>query len=147
EQRELASALESSSLTADAVEMPEPHLSIEDVNQQTRTLIGALAATLTALGLYWVWSDVLPALTWLDGVTLWSRAGGEGEAEVVARMSLQNALVAIALVAIFTLAGRKLPGLVEILLARSTRMDDADRYTVTTLLRYAISFVAVIVVS
>src|SRR5690606_20240356 len=147
EQRELASALESSSLTADAVEMPEPHLSIEDVNQQTRTLIRALAATFTALGLYWVWSDVLPALTWLDGITLWSRAGGEGEAEVVARMSHQDALVADALVVLFTLAGRNLPGLVEILLARSTRMDDADRYTVTTLLRYAISVVAVIAVS
>lgn len=145
EQREMAAALESSSLTGDAVDMPEPNLSIEDVNHQTRTLIRALAATLTALGLYWVWSDVLPALTWLDGVTLWSRTGSEGE--VVARMSLQNTLVAVGLVALFMLAGRNLPGLVEILLARSTRMDDADRYTITTLLRYAISFVAVFVVS
>lgn len=144
EQRESAAALESNSLTSDGVDLPEPHLSIADVNQQTRTLIGALTTALTALGLFWVWSDVLPALTWLDGVTLWSRTIGEGDAEVVSRISLQDLLLAASLGALLALAARNLPGLVEILLARSTRMDGAGRYTVTTLLRYGITVVAVV---
>lgn len=147
EQRAKAAAVESNSMTSDGVDVPEPHLSIEDVNQQTRTLIGALAVTLTAVGLFFVWSEVLPALTWLDGVTLWTRSVGEGDAESITWISLQDMLLAIGLGILFVLAGRNLPGLVEILLARSTDMDGAGRYTVTTLLRYAITVVAIVTVS
>jgi len=94
------------------------------------------------LALFWVWAEVLPALTWLDGVTLWSRTVGETGIE--SPISLQDALLAIFLGALFLMAARNLPGLVEILLARSTRMDGAGRYTVATLLRYAMMVVAVI---
>jgi potassium-dependent mechanosensitive channel len=147
EQREKAAAMENNSLTAEGgVDVPDPHLSIEDVNQQSRTLVRVTAGTLTVLGLFWVWAEVLPALTWLDGVTLWSRTVGEGEAEIVSRISLQDVLFAVVLGVLFTLAGRNLPGLVEILLARSTSMDGAGRYTVATLLRYAITVVAVVTV-
>src|SRR5690606_26485593 len=74
EQREKAAAIESNSLTSDGgPDLPEPHLSIEDVNQQTRTLVKVAAGASMVLALFWVWSDVLPALTWLDNSTLWER--------------------------------------------------------------------------
>lgn len=122
----------------------EPHLSVENINQQTRTLLRVTAGTALVLGLFWVWADVLPALTWLDRVTLWSRSIVVGETEILNRVSLQDFLLAIFLGVLFTLAARNLPGLVEILLARSTRMDAAGRYTATTLLRYVLAVVAVI---
>ncbi|MBS0002691.1 MAG: mechanosensitive ion channel, partial [Thioalkalivibrio sp.] len=129
------------------VEIPEPHLSIENINQQTRTLLRVTAGATLVLSLFWVWSELLPALTWLDSVTLWSRTivtGETGETEILSRVSLQDFLLAIFLGVLFTLAARNLPGLVEILLSRSTRMDAAGRYTVTTLLRYALAVIAVI---
>ncbi|MFO8152829.1 mechanosensitive ion channel domain-containing protein [Thioalkalivibrio sp.] len=126
------------------VEIPEPHLSVENINQQTRSLLRVSAGAALVLGLFWVWSELLPALTWLDGVTLWSRTVVIGETEILSRVSLQDFLLAIFLGVLFTLAARNLPGLVEILLSRSTQMDAAGRYTVTTLLRYALAVIAVI---
>ncbi|TVP83872.1 MAG: mechanosensitive ion channel protein MscS, partial [Thioalkalivibrio sp.] len=146
EQRAKAAAAQTG-LTAGegaTVEIPEPHLSVENINQQTRTLLRVTAGAAMVLGLFWVWSEVLPALTWLDGVTLWSRTIVVGETEILSRVSLQDFLLAIFLGVLFTLAARNLPGLVEILLSRSTQMDAAGRYTVTTLLRYALAVVAVI---
>ena len=146
EQRAKAAAAQTG-LTAgegSTVEIPEPHLSVENVNQQTRTLLRVTSGAAMVLGLFWVWSEVLPALTWLDGVTLWSRTIVIGETEILSRVSLQDFLLAILLGVLFTLAARNLPGLVEILLSRSTRMDAAGRYTVTTLLRYVLAVVALI---
>lgn len=126
------------------LDIPTPQLSIEDVNQQTRSLIRVMVGGATILALLFAWSELLPALAWLDGITLWSRTIMVGETEVISRVSLQDFLLAILLGFIFTLAARNLPGLVEILLSRSTFMDTADRYTITTLLRYIMAVVAVI---
>ncbi|MCG5509013.1 mechanosensitive ion channel domain-containing protein [Ectothiorhodospira lacustris] len=147
EQRAKAATMESSSAGTGAeggLDIPEPHLSMEDVNLQTRTLMRITVWAAVALALFWAWSDVLPALTWLDGITLWSRTIMVGEAEVLSRVSLLNFLMAIFLGVVFTLAARNLPGLVEILLSRSTQMDASGRYTVTMLLRYALTVVAII---
>src|SRR5690606_950418 len=145
EQRSMAAAAEAQNPTGGAApDMPEPHLSMEDINAQTRALVRIVAGGVLVLALYMVWAEILPALIWLDGVTVWSRTIAVGDAEIVTRMSLQDLLLAIFLVVLFTLGTRNLPGLVEILLSRSTRLDGAARYTVTTLLRYAIMVVAVI---
>ncbi|PSJ45703.1 mechanosensitive ion channel protein MscS [Zobellella endophytica] len=139
-------AEEGNSMGEGNVELPDPHLSLEDINQQTRTLLRTATLTLLAVALFWVWAEVLPALTWLDGVTLWSRTITVGESEVLSAVSLQDFLLAIFLGTVYLLAARNLPGLVEILLARSSLMDAAHSYTVTTLLRYALAVMAVITV-
>jgi len=146
EQRVKAAAMEAGAAVGEGafIDVPEPHLSVENINQQTRTLLRVTAGAAMVLGLFWVWADILPALTWLDGVTLWSRTIAVGDTEILSRVSLQDFLLAIFLGVLFTLAARNLPGLVEILLSRSTRMDAAGRYTVTTLLRYVLAVIAVI---
>lgn len=146
EQRAKAAAVQTGVTAGEGavIEVPEPHLSLENVNQQTRTLLRVTAGAALVLGLFGVWADVLPALTWLDGVTLWSRTIVVGETEILSRVSLQDFLLAIFLGVLFTLAARNLPGLVEILLSRSTLMDAAGRYTATALLRYVLAVVAVI---
>ncbi len=146
EQRAKAAAMKAGATVGEGavIDIPEPHLSVENINQQTRTLLRVAAGAAMVLGLFWVWADILPALTWLDGVTLWSRTIAVGDTEILSRVSLQDFLLAIFLGLLFTLAARNLPGLVEILLSRSTQMDAAGRYTVTTLLRYVLAVVAVI---
>ncbi|WP_051514438.1 mechanosensitive ion channel domain-containing protein [Nitrincola nitratireducens] len=129
-----------------AIELPEQQLSIEHISQQTRSLLRTFTFTGLVFVLFLVWADVLPALTWLDGITLWSRITVVGEAELLSRVSLQDFMLALLLAGVFTLASRNLPGLVEILLARSHLMEAAHSYTVTTLLRYAITVVAVVTI-
>jgi potassium efflux system protein len=144
EQRAMAAAGAGGGGDGVLAEIPEPHLSVENINQQTRTLLRVTAGGALAIGLLWVWADILPALIWLDGISLWSRTIVVGETEILSRVSLQDFLLAIFLGILFTLAARNLPGLVEIVLSRSTHMDAAGRYTVTTLLRYVLAVVAVI---
>lgn len=129
-----------------AVDLPEPHLSMEDVNHQTRTLVRVLAGSFMILALFWVWSPVLPALAWLDGVTLWSRTIMVGDTEIMSNVSLQDLLLAAFLSGLFLVATRNLPGLVEIILARTTDVDAAGRYTASMLLRYGIMVAAVVTV-
>lgn len=144
-QEQRAKAAESGGADGESVELPEPHLSMEDINLQTRTLVKVVAGGAVVVTLFWVWADILPALSWLDRVTLWERTVAVSATETVtSRISLQNALLALFLGALSIMASRNLPGLVEILLVYSTRMDGAGRYTVTTLLRYAILMAAVI---
>jgi potassium efflux system protein len=128
------------------IDLPEPHLSIEDVNHQTRTLVRVLAGSCMILALFWVWAPVLPALAWLDGVTLWSRVVMVGDTEVMSSVSLQDLLLAAFLSGLFFVAARNLPGLVEIILARATAVDAAGRYTASMLLRYGIMVAAVVTV-
>lgn len=145
EQRAIAAAAGAGGVGEGALpDIPEPHLSVENINQQTRTLLRVTAGGALVIGLLWVWADILPALVWLDGISLWSRTIVVGEAEILSRVSLQDFLLAIFLGILFTLAARNLPGLVEIVLSRSTHMDAAGRYTVTALLRYVLAVVAVI---
>ena len=75
EERAKAAALESNVAVSEAAVEIEPHLSMEDINQQTRTLMRVTAGAASVIGMFWVWADVLPALTWLDGVTLCPREG------------------------------------------------------------------------
>ncbi|WP_081694131.1 mechanosensitive ion channel domain-containing protein [Thioalkalivibrio sp. ALE19] len=146
EQREQESSTQGLSAGDSGLDLPEPRLSMEDVNLQSRKLLRVAALGATVLGLLWVWSDILPALAWMDGVTLWSRTIEIGENEIVTTVSLQELLLAVLLGVLFVLGARNLPGLVEILLARSTQMDAPGRYTLTMLLRYLVAVVAVIVV-
>ncbi len=146
EQRARA-ALENMSGEVEGVtELPEPHLSIEDIGQQTQTLLKTSVFTGLLIALFIVWADVLPALNWLDNVTLWSRTIAVGEAEVVSRVSLQDFLLALLLAGFFIMATRNLPGLIEILLSRSRLVDEVHSYTVTTLVRYALTVVAVVTI-
>ena len=145
EQRARA-ALESNSEVEGATDIPDPHLSIEDVGQQTQTLLKTSVFSAVVVALFIVWADVLPALNWLDNVTLWSRTIAVGETEILSRVSLQDLLLSLLLTVIFIIANKNLPGLIEILLSRSQLLDPVHSYTVTTLVRYAISVVAVITI-
>ncbi len=146
ERREQEAVTEGGSGGETGLDVPEPQLSMEDVNLQSRTLLRVAALGGTVVGLLWVWSDILPALAWLDGITLWSRTIEIGESEILTSVSLQDLLLAGFLGLLFLLSARNLPGLVEILLSRSTQMDAPGRYTFTMLLRYLLAVVAVIVV-
>jgi potassium efflux system protein len=146
EQRARA-ALEDISGEAEGVtELPEPHLSVEDIGQQTQTLLKTSVFTGLLIALFIVWADVLPALNWLDNVTLWSRTIVLGETEISSRVSLQDFLLALLLAGFFTMATRNLPGLIEILLSRSRLVDEVHSYTVTTLVRYALTIIAVVTI-
>lgn len=121
-------------------------LALDQVNAQTRRLLRAAKWVLLAVGLAWVWADVLPAFARLDEVVLWTvqQAAADGGSTAVP-ITLMAALLGLLALALTVVAARNLPGLLEIGLLSRVHIDAASRYAITSVARYAIVMVGIVV--
>ncbi len=124
----------------------EADITLETVNAHTKRILRALRLSLLGIGLVWVWADVLPAFARLDEITLWSfqETGADG-ARVAVPVSLFAIIGGALVLVLTTIASRNLPGLVELGLLSRSRIDAASRYAITSLFRYAIVIVGVLI--
>jgi potassium efflux system protein len=100
------------------------------------------------IGVWIIWSDVLPAFVYLNKITLWHHSAViNGDTRQVP-LTLADALLAL-LIAIGTIvAARRFPALLEIILLQLFHLSPGGRYTLITLARYLIAGAgAVLVVS
>ena len=122
------------------VEEPEPDLAALD--EQTRRLVNASLFFAAILGLWVIWSDVLPALSMLERIPLWhySKAvEGANQSVPVTAADLGLVLV-IAIVA--TVAAKNLPALLEIVLLQAASVSAGGRFAIKTLVTYGITLIA-----
>lgn len=117
-------------------------LDVSAISQQTRRLIDAALFVGVLLGLWWIWSPVLPALGFLDRVTLWEQRAADGTVSGV--VTLANLLVAVPIIALTFIAVRNAPGLLEAALLRHLPLDTAARYAITSLTSYLLAGVGVV---
>jgi potassium efflux system protein len=114
-------------------------ITLEQVNAQTHSVLRMLRIGLLTVGLVVVWAGVLPAITRLDEVVLWTfsevGADGVGTRQPVSLMAALFGALAFALTFV---GSRNLPGLIELGLLSQTSIDAASRYAITSLLRYAL---------
>ncbi len=144
ESRRQAAAQEASNRGSDeaAAGVGEETLDRETVNAQTGRLLRAFTLALWVGGLFWVWSDVLPALGRLDDVVLWHAADKAADGTAISEaVSLKAVLLGMLLLVLTTVAARNLPGLLELALLSRTGIDPASRYAITAMSRYAIVIV------
>ncbi len=125
---------------------PEAELmSSAAVSQQARRLLRAFTLCALAIGLLWVWADVLPALTRLDSISAWSVSGFDASGKPVLEPVTLGALLSGGLILALTfIAARNLPGLVELGLLSRTHLDNGARYAFTSLCRYLITIIGTI---
>lgn len=132
-------------------------LSLKTIDIQSRRILNSFGALVLLVGTWWIWTDMLPALQFLDRWQLYSYAvtqaesvaRTDGAAQVVDVVRLQwvtAADVAWAAIILFMtiVAGRNLPGLLEISCLRWLPIDQGVRYAVTTAARYLIHIVGVV---
>ncbi|RJP37912.1 MAG: hypothetical protein C4547_05220, partial [Phycisphaerales bacterium] len=127
---------------------------VVSIGEQSRTLLRTLAATLIVIGLWAMWSDVLPALAFLEKVQLWSyhdvasgdaAAAAEGAGGVVVRyITLANVVLALVVAIATTILAKNIPGLLAITLLEHLPLDRGGRFAFTSLARYAIVVVGVL---
>jgi potassium-dependent mechanosensitive channel len=123
-------------------EVAAPELTLESVNAQTGRLLRALTLTLWVTALFFIWSDVLPALDRLDEIALWSYSTlAEDGSRVSAEVTLKAALFGIVVLALTFVAAGNLPGLLEIGLLTRIRLDASTRYAIASVSRYLIVIV------
>jgi potassium efflux system protein len=109
------------------------------MNTQARLIIRNVAGWTAALALFWVWRDVLPALTVFEKVTLWQiEVKDVAGAIQQAPITIANAAVAVVMILITMIAARNMPGILEIALLQRLGIHRGSRYAVTTLVQYFI---------
>lgn len=115
----------------------KPEQTIFEMSQQTRRLIAAATTILLVLGAWYIWKDVLPALTKLGTFELY-KAGPD---EIVTLGAMVTALVLIALT---VLIARNVPGLLELAILRHLPLDRGVRFAIVTICRYIFVVIGVV---
>ena len=105
----------------------------------------SLVVTLGFVLFFVIWSDVLPAVTMLEGVRLWPLQGPVTDETFT--ITLASALLVIPVVVLVIIAGRNVPGLLEIAFLQHLPLTSAARYAITTLSTYAIFTLGIIIVA
>ncbi len=147
-----------------AIERPEgaeqtakPVLDLLIISAQTRNLIRTVMLAACFVGLWVVWDDVLPALGILENVQLWSVVGNVPDVvteldgtsttrwvETPVPVTLQDGGLAILILLLTFLAGRNVPGLLEIVLLQRLPMKPGERYAIATITKYTITVIGIV---
>lgn len=120
----------------------EPEVDLASLDEQTRRLVNTLAGIAFVFGVWWIWSDMLPALNLLDQITLWHSRGAAGGTEQGVPVSVADVLMVLVIVLVALVAAKNLPALIEIVLLQTTTVTAGTRYAVKTLMSYLITAVA-----
>ncbi len=141
--REAATA--ASEVDTEHMELPE--IDLVSLSTESRKLLNLAMIIAGAVGLYLIWSSVLPALGILDEVTLWHHLGVADGEEKLLPVTLADLGMAILILGIVVLATRQFPAFLEMVLLQRLRITAGARYTAKTLSRYIIIATGVIVVA
>ena len=124
---------------------PRP-LDLDAVDQQTRRLLHAGLFLIGVIAAWGIWSEVLPALSIFEQVSVWTRAITVDGVQTLEPVTLADLLLALIVIAVTVVASRNLPGLMEIAVLARLDLLPGSRYTINTLLRYALVTVGAIAV-
>ena len=118
--------------------LEESPIDLSKLSEQTRSLIDTLMGWSLALGVWFIWADVLPALRVLDNVELWHYVVTvDGQPTTQAATFQDLALIVVASILLFA-AARNLPAMIEVILLQRLPITTGSRYAIKTLVQYLI---------
>ncbi len=138
-ERKIAETREAAETSGEGVPMnyEMPQRDIDDISQQSETLLKIFSLILAAAGLWALWDNVFPALGIFDEITLWTISTGvEGESPVP--INLGDLMIALAIGLGTVLAARNLPGTMEVVFLSRLNLEPGVGYAITTLATYTI---------
>jgi potassium efflux system protein len=118
---------------------------ISQIDEQTRKLLKLVMFSLTLAGIWAIWASVFPAFGILEDIHFWSYSTVVDGVSRTVPITLANVLLAIIVVVITVIANRNLPGLLEVILLNRLTMDPGARYAYSTICRYAVTAIGIIV--
>jgi potassium efflux system protein len=127
------------------IELEEPEIDFEALDIKTRNLIKMCVFIAASIGLWLIWAPVLPALSVLQGITVWEYLSAVHGQNALVPVTLADIILAFIVAVITVVAARGLPAFIEILLLHNTSLKEGDRLTVKTLLRYTIVLIGTVV--
>ncbi len=139
--RERETVQETSPLTDELIpiEIEEPKVDLLALSDASRKLINAAMVFGGILGLWIIWSGVLPAFGILNEISLWDYATVVGGEKQLVPVTLADMGLAMLIAIITVIAAKSVPALTEIVLLERIDMAAGTRYAVTTLSGYGIA--------
>jgi potassium efflux system protein len=116
------------------------------LSANSKKLINTALTVVAALGLWAIWSTVMPAFRILNDITLWSYSATVDGADQLLPVTLGDALLGLLIVIFGLIAVRQLPSLIEIVLLTRLDITAGGRYAVSKLTQYTIIAVGIVMV-
>jgi potassium efflux system protein len=149
-----AAALEAKAGAPDQVSPPpeidEAALNLVSIGDQTRKLLRAGVVLFVFFGLWFIWADILPALSFMKDVELWTHTVEEvgaagGVVTKVEHLTLASVAAAVIVTIVTLVLAKNIPGLLEITLLQRLPLDTGGRFATTSIARYFIIVVGVVI--
>ncbi len=120
----------------------EPEVNLAVLDTRTQTLVNSLVLVAAVVGLWGIYSDVLPALAVFEDISLWTYTGTLDGQEHVIPVTLADLGLTLLITITAAVAVRNLPAFLEIALLQRIAISAGIRYTVKTLTGYIIVIAA-----
>jgi potassium efflux system protein len=124
----------------------QPEVDVLELSDRSRKLLNTGLLLYGLVGLWVIWSDVLPAFSILDQVTLWHQSVLVDGQQQVLPVTLAGLGMALIYLTVTVVLAKQLPAVLEIMLLQYTEMSAGTRYTVMTLTNYVIVTTGLVVV-
>ena len=122
----------------------EPMVDVANLDTDARQLLNMGLFIALIIGLGAIWSPVMPALTILDDVILWTNRDGIAGAETLVPVTLADLGIVLIILLATIFATRSIPSLLEALLRQQSKFGAGSRLAFATLARYLIVLVGII---
>ncbi len=153
QKRKAAALSEKQSASEDVVSGDDPALPIDEqlidiptTNAQTIKLLIGMIGFFVIVGIWMIWSNILPAFSFLDRIVLWQHVVSQDDQQILQPVTLTNLIMAGLYVFIIVVSVRNFPGVMELLLFSRLSIAAGGRYAVNQLAKYliiAIGFICV----
>ena len=124
----------------------EPEIDYGALSEDTTKLINTALVLVALVGLWAIWSDVLPAFRILDDISLWQRTTIVDGAEQLVPVTLNHLILGLLAVLIVIIGAKRLPALLEIILLARLKISAGSRYAIASLTQYGIVAAGVVLV-
>ena len=125
-------------------------IDIKAISRQSAQLLNTLIVIGFAGLIWWIWSDMLPALSIFNDVVIGSYTGQTFDesgimVDTKIPITLWNIIQGIAILGLTYIAAKNLPGFLEVFVLNRSRFDAGTRYAIRTVLGYIIVAIGVII--
>jgi potassium efflux system protein len=130
---------------APVISLDIPELDFDQLGDQAKRLIRAGYLFSAVIGTWFIWSDLLPALGFLNSTELPFQASRiiDGVAKDVP-VTLGDLVAGLIIAVITLMAAKNLPGILEITLLQRLPLEPGARYAITSLSQYLIAGIGLI---
>ncbi len=127
-------------------EVEEPKVDLDTLSEESRKLLKTALVFAGVIGLWVIWTDVLPAFGILGEITLWHHTVVVEGIDKRLPITLEDLVLAVLIAGATAVAARSLPDFLELVVLRRLEMAPGTRYTVTTLTGYTVATIGFLLV-